>query len=352
MKRIIHTLAFTIFSVTLFYAQMNQLADPALNEVVQTPAVVQNIGETATICVTVTNAGVEPIPADKILVTLSWSSIYDFQGDNNVVAQGWTIIQSSPQAATFRNTTDDIDPILETKDLCIDVIAVAIGDVNSNLILAQIQRAPGAASMVGNAQTGNDNVANGQGVLPVEFTSFAGKVIDCQTQLTWSTASEINNDRFEVQHSTDAKKFTSLTKVKGAGTTVETQQYSFIHQEVALGTNYYRLKQVDTDGTTDYSEMIAVDNTCEYKGDIFSIFPNPVGGEELTISYEVQQSHEAEIEVLDVSGKLILRNRVAAELGENRFSLRTAALAPGTYYISIYKEGRRVQTERLVKMTE
>ncbi|MEM9885874.1 MAG: T9SS type A sorting domain-containing protein [Bacteroidota bacterium] len=349
MKRILFILLLTICYTTTFYAQMNPLADPALNEVVQTPTIAQNIGETATICVTVTNAGNDPIPANVVLVTVSWSSIYEFQGDNNVASQGWTIIQSSPQSATFRNTTDDIDPILETKDLCIDVIAVALG---SDLILANISIAPGSTNMVGNAQTANDNVQNAQGVLPVEFTSFTGKSIDCQAELSWTTASETNNERFELQHSENAKDFKEIAKIKGAGTTLTPQQYSFTHETAAIGTNYYRIKQVDTDGASDYSAVIAVENDCKPAEDIFTVYPNPLGDQDLTIIYEVHQEHEAEIEVLNLVGEQVLRVPIAAEQGRNRFSLRTAPLAAGTYYVSLYKNGVKVKTEKIMKMME
>lgn len=95
-------------------------------------------------------------------------------------------------------------------------------------------------------------------VLPVEFSSFTAKVQKNTAILNWTTASEINNDYFEVEQSTNGQQFSSIGLVQGAGTTSIAQEYSFDAPMVAGADNYFRLKQVDYDGGTDYSSIIVL----------------------------------------------------------------------------------------------
>ena len=77
--------------------------------------------------------------------------------------------------------------------------------------------------------------------------------------LTWTTASELNNDYFQVECSEDGKLFTTIGEVEGAGTTTETNEYSFVHNLSQFTSKlYYRLKQVDLDGSYSYSDLKAV----------------------------------------------------------------------------------------------
>jgi len=93
--------------------------------------------------------------------------------------------------------------------------------------------------------------------LPVEMTVFKGRLDNGKTFLTWETASEINNDYFEVEHNTDGRTFTMLDKVQGNGTTSNTNKYEYLDKNPASNDNYYRLKQVDFDGAFEYSDRAA-----------------------------------------------------------------------------------------------
>ena len=113
------------------------------------------------------------------------------------------------------------------------------------------------------------------GILPVEFSSFSGKASGRGIRLDWSTATESNNKQFEVEFSEDGKSFKQIGVIAGAGTSYTPQQYNYEHTTPSTGINYYRLRQVDYDGTFEYSSMVTV----EMKGKGFAtyrIFPNPV----------------------------------------------------------------------------
>jgi Pentaxin family/G8 domain len=121
---------------------------------------------------------------------------------------------------------------------------------------------------------GTTNLAN---PLPVELTSFTAVMTDFHTALLkWHTASETNNDRFEVERSQNGVDFEYLGQVKGAGTSNKPHDYTVTDEQPLPGTSYYRLKQVDLDGTFAYSAIRSVTNNGERSTLKFSAYPNPV----------------------------------------------------------------------------
>ncbi len=121
---------------------------------------------------------------------------------------------------------------------------------------------------------GTTNLAN---PLPVELTSFTATMTDYNTALLkWHTASEMKNDRFEVERSQNGTDFEYLGQVKGAGTSNKPHDYTITDEQPLMGTSYYRLKQVDQDGTFVYSAIRSVTNNGAENGTKFSAYPNPV----------------------------------------------------------------------------
>lgn len=116
--------------------------------------------------------------------------------------------------------------------------------------------------------------------LPVELIYFEGKMIDEHSaELLWSTASETNNDRFHIERSRSANDWTEIGTVFGAGNSSDIINYSFIdhHADLNSGGWYYRLRQVDFDGTYEYSSIIYIENTT---GELtFDLYPNPSSDE-------------------------------------------------------------------------
>jgi hypothetical protein len=101
-------------------------------------------------------------------------------------------------------------------------------------------------------------VGSGGSVLPVVLTRFEAAADEQNILLEWETAGELNNDFFEVEHSTDGIAFTRLVRIDGQGTIEHTHAYNHIHTNPGIGVHYYRLKQVDFDGSTEYSELVHV----------------------------------------------------------------------------------------------
>jgi hypothetical protein len=136
------------------------------------------------------------------------------------------------------------------------------------------------------------------GALPVELVDFKAVAKDNTTLLNWSTASEKNNDHFEVERSYNATNWQTITTVKGHGTTNLPQQYNYTDVQANAGLNYYRLKQVDDNGAFTYSKIVSV---LVGKGSALKTYPNPAATE-LTI---LGMDESGSIQILDGTGKLI-----------------------------------------------
>ncbi len=98
------------------------------------------------------------------------------------------------------------------------------------------------------------------GLLPVTYLFFKGSNNGKTNMLNWTTASEQNNDGFDVEYSRDGIHFSSLGFVNGAGNATSENSYQFIHERPSEGVNYYRLKQVDFDGKVEYSAILKINN--------------------------------------------------------------------------------------------
>ena len=141
--------------------------------------------------------------------------------------------------------------------------------------------------------------------LPIELTSFTAECDGKSSLVEWSTASERNNDHFELERSDDAINFEEIARVQGAGNSIEQIDYAFTDYGVHGGDNYYRLWQVDNDGTRTASEIIVA--TCiEEEVDMPEVlaYPNPFSGE-LTVVLENFGNRRAHIEVHDMLGKTV-----------------------------------------------
>ena len=96
-------------------------------------------------------------------------------------------------------------------------------------------------------------------IIPVELTSFTANVSGNSVNLNWKTATELNNNGFEIQRKSSNSQFNKVGYVAGFGTTTEPKAYSFTDNRLAVGNYTYRFKQVDFNGSFEYSNEINVD---------------------------------------------------------------------------------------------
>lgn len=166
-------------------------------------------------------------------------------------------------------------------------------------------------------------------VLPVELLSFSGTAEGIRNKLNWMTASETNNQYFTLERSANGYDFYELTKVQGAGTSSSMHFYESYDENPLEGINYYRLKQVDFDGHSVYSEVVALKNNYAPIG--MEVFPVPAS-EVIQVQFSESLSAGSSIEIVDVTGR-----RVMAHVNDDdlyALSLDISTLVKGIYFIS------------------
>lgn len=177
-------------------------------------------------------------------------------------------------------------------------------------------------------------------LLPVEWGMFAGEQTQRNIQLDWETFEQINFDHFEVQHSTDGKRYSPVGKVTGPTNTQATQQYAFTHERPEPGANYYRLRQVDLDGAVHYSKRIEVNFELN-SASAFAFYPNPVQDRLFIGINEVQQrATQVQIHLYDLSGRLLSEQVRELMPYQNETFAETQELPSGAYLVKVSWMGR------------
>jgi hypothetical protein len=191
---------------------------------------------------------------------------------------------------------------------------------------------------------GSTEVAN---PLPVELVEFKGRNENGFNILKWRTASELNNDFFEVERSSDGESFVYVGRVAGNGTTQEEHNYELVDEEAFIGNNYYRLKQVDFDGSFAYSNVILVKNEIERDMFALSVFPNPVAkGNSIKVRTQKDNEFNATVTMFDVTGKGVMSYSTDKAFFENTINL-SEDIKSGVYHIEMRQGNKRV-VRRLV----
>ena len=185
-------------------------------------------------------------------------------------------------------------------------------------------------------------IISGNFMLPVELIKFTAEKRQEKTILQWQTTTETNNDYFQVEHTTNGKDFKSIGIKTGAGTTVEPQSYSFIHENPSPGFNYYRLKQVDFDGAFAYSKVVSVQFG---EATDWEIYPT-AAKENVTVQWSNELFPQA-VSIFDMHGKLLLHQEVNTE-GQQKI-ISTANLPAGNYVLKV-QSVQSVLAKRFVKM--
>ncbi len=180
--------------------------------------------------------------------------------------------------------------------------------------------------------------------LPVELVSFKALQKAENVQLTWQTASEMNNLGFEIERSMDAVNWRQIAFLSGQGTTDEEHTYSFTDWRPLTGVNYYRLKQVDFDGSFTYSRIINVD--MRRHGSNFTIFPNPAKSS-VTLIFDSKQTGDATLSLYDFTGRLVKLDAFSVEGSGFRTEIGLESLTAGVYLAKM-NIGNEQWWERLI----
>ncbi|MNK23508.1 hypothetical protein D3C87_418020 [compost metagenome] len=209
----------------------------------------------------------------------------------------------------------------------IDNTAYNVAISNANATITNLATAPTGSGFRGVAFTPGSTVT-----LPVTISQpLSAKVMGNQVNLSWATSSEQNSDRFEVLHSGNGKDFTKIgsreTKSPNGA------KYGFTHLNVASGTNYYKLLQVDKNGSSE--EFAPVVATVGLSKADFNIYPNQQSVI-LTIDSE-KPVIQAQIKLIDITGRIVVKQKVNITTGVNSFSI-PINLGKGIYVATVNGE--------------
>jgi hypothetical protein len=236
----------------------------------------------------------ERVGTNKVAVTLSWDSRSGEVSD----AEELTV-------AHWNSTT----PIWEDKG----------GNVNTNNQTITTGLISSFSPFTLGSKSRSSNL------LPVTFVSFEGNCENDRTFLTWETASETNNNYFEIQKSDDGKNWVFVSIVQGSGNSTQEIKYQYIDNSTESKLTYYRLKQVDFNGNYKYSRVISVSNCSEYFSEL-EIYPNPTIGMFHWLNNGIQEQIFS-IDIFNVLGEKVYSS------GGNSSEIDLTSQQNGIYFI-------------------
>ena len=196
--------------------------------------------------------------------------------------------------------------------------------------------------------------------VPVELVSFSAQAAEKGVKLNWGTATETNNEGFEIQRSevrdqrsevgdrrSEISDFEKIGYVKGSGTTTESKSYTFTDNNISSGTYNYRLKQIDFDGSYKYSEVISVDVNISLEYTLSQNYPNPFNPA-TEIKYSLPESGFVTLKVYDMLGReasvLVNEDKTA---GNYSVTFDGSSLSSGVYFYQL-KAGQYTDTKKFV----
>lgn len=181
-------------------------------------------------------------------------------------------------------------------------------------------------------------------ILPVELASFTATLEKEKVLLNWKTKSESNSDRFEIERSEDGKYFEKIGEQKGAGTTLLSSEYHFADEHPANGNNYYRLKQIDFDGSFEYSSVVQVKWS---KNAGFILQPTLIQkNKPFQIHWTEKAPARFSVEIAGLGGQLIYKSALFNS-GEKSSEINPGHLDPGIYFVKI-QYGAQTQVEKIM----
>ena len=188
-----------------------------------------------------------------------------------------------------------------------------------------------------------------QATTPVELTTFTANITKSSVVLKWETATELNNSGFDIERSADSKSFQKIAFVKGKGTTTQLSKYSYTDNSTTAGTYYYRLKQIDNNGTSKYSNVI--ESQVLAVPTVFKLsqnYPNPFNPSTL-INFTVSKQGTATLKVFNTLGQEVttLFNGQANPGQNYSINFNASGLSSGIYFYQL-KQGSSIDTQKLM----
>lgn len=192
------------------------------------------------------------------------------------------------------------------------------------------------------------------GFLPVELVDFTAidNRDECSVELSWTTATETDNDYFQIEKSTNGLNYQPIGVIDAAGTSITSNTYTFVDRTPSVS-NYYRLKQVDFNGGATISSQLIISSGCFEGGvlnSITEVFPNPASKEANFKFYNTDLGDsEVELNIIDILGQVVHVEKMEVLEGPNLLTFHTEDLVSGTYMIQLKGDNWFSNVQKLVK---
>ncbi|MBS4034567.1 MAG: DUF362 domain-containing protein [Ignavibacterium sp.] len=237
---------------------------------------------------------------DLTIVDAAWTNAKANAGNTDLVNTKMLAASTDPCAASWYAAKFILTPIAITP---IHTNPDYVGGKYRNNLVAWTDclKDSGFAVTIDSAEISVYNLAT----IPVELTSFTAEYINNEVQLSWTTASETNNLGFEIEKGTNKTNFKKIGFSKGAGTTLETKFYSFTDSLMTGTKQYYRLKQLNLDGSYKYSKIAEINLERPSEFALYQNYPNPFNPV-TTISYQIPKECHVKLTVYDILGNIVV----------------------------------------------
>jgi len=312
--------------------------------------------------VTVTNHDIylseSVTPADRSLTDFSANVV----GPQKMVRAGTLVI--SPNSYTFGNTPNIWGPeimfdslyLYTGGHLLIEIRQTGTGSSRSVDALSTTTSGYGTlfSACWGNGFTANSGSQGNFSIvrltaddpIPVELTSFSASAAGNNVILEWATATELNNLGFDVERSTPESVFEAVGFVAGSGSTTEERNYSFTDSNTPGGSYLYRLKQIDFDGSFEYSDVVEVDVITPSVYSLEQNYPNPFNPS-TSINYSIGEPGIVKLALYNLLGQEVkLLVNEFKETGPHTITFDASSLTSGSYFytleISHFKQTKKM----------
>jgi len=280
------------------------------------------------------------------------ATTWTFEGVNRIPACGDSIIIPANKTVTintqqnYSNCLNAIVVIVEgtlqiTHGNKLDLPCNSCVNITSTGLLKKATSGGGTSTLLGICGYNEWIAAQGPlpgpvslcNALPVTLLYFEAKSVENSVDVAWTTASEINNDQFIVERSTDGKTFNEVTKVRGAGNSSNVNEYSATDFYPAQGLSYYRLKQVDYDGAVSYSDIVAV--MIKEKSAFEFINVESTMNSTVKLSFTSNMNEVYSLQMHELNGSVVFSLDVNVTTGLNNKEIYCPFLKKGIYTLTL-----------------
>jgi hypothetical protein len=168
--------------------------------------------------------------------------------------------------------------------------------------------------------------------LPVKLISFSGIKVPGGVELTWATAQEINSSHFEIEYSANNSNWHTIATVPASGNTTHRMDYNYYHGTVIAELNYYRLKQVDLDGRTEYSNVLLIKQNFANRNSM-QVAPHPATPENIQVQINSTEKYSSNLMIVDCLGRVVCKTDISIRKGLNNIRIADTKLPKGIYFI-------------------